>query len=209
MDWKPIESTIVFLLTPPEKPQTLLNPDDFRGFLEPPINIGQAISGDLVLSSVRSQIEVVARRTRIEVKDQSSNPFNPSKIAPVIIKVLELVGGLVTTIGLNYQFEIPLGDVPSGQFIAQRFISPDVIKRVESINVLTLAMSLTDGGAQYQIAIQPRLMQPTNPSMFFNTNVSEAPDSESKITDVEWLKSRFSVGWSDMEKIVRRLLDGS
>jgi hypothetical protein len=52
-------------------------------------------------------------------------------------------------------------------------------------------------------------MQPTNPSMFFNTNVSEAPDSESKITDVEWLKSRFSVGWSDMEKIVRRLLDGS
>ena len=170
--------------------------------------MGQGVTGDLILTSVRSQVEILARKSRLEVKDLSSNAFASSSIPTAIVKAFDVLGGSIHTLGLNYQFEVPLQEIPAGTFLAQRFLSEEILAVGEPLTLMTLTFKFTTGAVNFQFQIQPKAMQSDNFSLFLNANITELISENSHFDDVEWLQQRFAEGWEQTKAATKNLLSG-
>ena len=206
MDFSIIEGTIVFLLDPTESTKNTLQPSDFSDFLKAPISVAQGITGDLILTSIRSQVEVLARKSRLEVKDMSGDEFASSVLPTAIVKAFQVLGGSIKVLGLNYQFEVPSSDIPAGTFLAQHFLSDSIEQVGESLTLMTLTFKSTVDGVNFQFQVQPRQSQPESLSIFLNVNITESANPEDSFSDLEWLKQRFEKGWEQTKAATISLL---
>lgn len=137
---------------------------------------GQGPDGDVLLASSRSQLEVLVRRSRVEIRDLSGQSGPGRPLSGYLRSLVNLVSGSVTSIGLNSQWNIPVtGEDTGGPFLSQRMLWVERISRGLDGEVVgfggTINFRLPDGTA-WNLTVEPSGKNPDSRQLFINLNHS-------------------------------------
>lgn len=120
-------TNIVVLLNPPENPVSI-SPEELKGVIRAPINVGQTGDGSLYFNSPRDQIDIIVGRRRLQVQDNSGQEPGQKPLPKVALDVLTLLNTTYRAFGLNYKlFFKPEAKKGPASIIADSLLNTDQI----------------------------------------------------------------------------------
>ena len=183
--------SIVALLQDAKK-QTI-NQNDVSEILRSPITVGQITDGSLLFESTKSQLQIYARQSKVEVRDLSDGPISNKPLAKHLKYLVNLMGGVVTSIGLNFHMNIPVdGDEKAGPLIARQLLNVSWVNNAFNGRVLGFGGTINfqlDDSSKWNVRLSPRSDIPESSEIFVNLNHSIPADPS--------LTTPLSDSWAD------------
>lgn len=179
LDKKEIILYSIAVLLQDAKKQTI-NRNDVFGILRPPISIAQSPDGTLLFESVKSQLQIHVRQSRIEVRDLSDRPVSERPLANYLRDLVNLMGGGITSIGLNVHMNIPLvGDGQAGPFLAQHLLNVKWVESSFSGRIIGFGGRISfqlDDNSKWNVRLDPVSNLPESSEIFLDLNHSFPTD---------------------------------
>jgi len=179
LDKKEIILYSIVALLQDAKKQTI-NQNDVFGILRHPISIAQAPDGTLQFESAKSQLQIHVRQSRIEVRDLSDKPVSERPLANYLKDLVNLMGGGVTSNGLNVQMNIPLvGDGPAGPFLTQQLLNVKWVESSFSGKVIGFGGRISfqlDDNSKWNVSLNPISNLPESSEIYLDLNHSFSAD---------------------------------
>ena len=104
--------------------------EKLKNIIEIPLNVGTAVDGQtMVVSSPRSQIDIIQSQNRLQVRDNSGLEPGQKPLPKVIADTLKQLGFACVAYGLNYDLLIDLESTNSpGEIIRDKFLNTGKLK---------------------------------------------------------------------------------
>lgn len=170
--------SIVALLQDAKKQS--IDQNDVSEILRSPITIAQLPDGSLLFESAKSQLQIQVRKSRVEVRDLSDGPMSERTLANHLKYLVNLMGGVVTSIGLNVQMNIPLvGDEKAGPLLARQLLNANWVESSFNGRVMGFGGVINfqlDDNSKWNVRLNPRSDLPESSEIFVNLNHSIPTD---------------------------------
>ncbi len=157
-----------------------IDQNDVSEILRPPVTIAQLPDGSLLFESAKSQLQIQVRKSRVEVRDLSDGPMSERALANHLKYLVNLMGGVVTSIGLNVQMNIPLvGDEKAGPLLARQLLNVNWVESSFNGRIMGFGGVINfqlDDNSKWNVRLNPRSDLPESSEMFVNLNHSIPAD---------------------------------
>ena len=170
-------SNIAVLTEIPDQPVSI-DQNTFGHMLTPPLNIGQTIGGQLVISSPRDQLEVVLVGNRIEVRDLSGKTeFSERKIPKLVGDLLQFITAPVKGYGINFHLTIKHDN--AAQWLVDLIFSHEIKERTgKSLVGGSATLRMEHKSKMWQITLQPRSVSELQVDFNAHENTQQLPQEE-------------------------------
>lgn len=181
MDKTLVASFITLTITPDATSKDDISPKDMESFLEGPLSMAKAIDGDLIFVSMRKQIELHVRKSRIHVVDLSSRTVADSFAPEAASKTVSLQGGQVTAVDFGYQAEMRVAK-KSGEYIAERLLAFERLSALGQLQAKSITLHLSTKTGIFDLTAEPRYGDAENKTIFIAATLHQRVDRPGQAT---------------------------
>ncbi len=187
-----LTSSITFWVTQDASSKGDIAPRDIEAFLEPPLSASVAPDGNITFASIRKQIQLEIRKSRIHVADLSGRPIADSLAPGAAVQALRLQGGQVNAITYGLQLEIGVNKT-AGAFIAQQLLNMSRLSAIGKLQAESVTVLLETPTGTFEVTLEPRFGKTDAPVVFAAVNVKRSVESAAAIlSDPARLGAAFS-----------------